>query len=109
MIGTQAAIIGALPTAGDGGTEYQSSPASGLALLQLTMTTVSRAAEHLSAPLLRPREVANLLGVSLPTVYRLIDRREIAFMRVGGRLRFSRADVESYIAERRIDPVSSYL
>lgn len=49
------------------------------------MTIVSRAAVQLEAPLLTPRQVATLLGISLPTVYRLVERRSIAFLRVGVR------------------------
>jgi excisionase family DNA binding protein len=58
-----------------------------------------------SASLLSPREVGSLLGVALATVYRLVERRVIAFVRIGGRLRFTPTDVDAYIEAARVKPL----
>jgi excisionase family DNA binding protein len=52
--------------------------------------------------MLKPREVAELLGVHINTVKRLGDRGEMAFYRIGSRgdRRFRRADVEEYLSRR---------
>jgi excisionase family DNA binding protein len=65
------------------------------------------AIEARSMSLLAPRTVANLLSVSLTTVYRLVERRLIAFVRIGGRLRFLQGDVEAYVTAQRTDTIVS--
>lgn len=52
------------------------------------------------------RAVAQELGISESTVYRLVDRRELAVHHVGRTLRFTRADLASYLAKRRVSPDS---
>ena len=50
---------------------------------------------HLSAPLLTVRQVADLLAVSVQTVYRMIDRGAIGAVRLTpGTIRLRRDDVE---------------
>lgn len=58
-----------------------------------------------SEPLLTLREVAALLQVSRTSVYRLMAVRKIPFIKVGGAIRFSRGDVESYLSDGRITPI----
>lgn len=52
--------------------------------------------------LLTIEEVAEFLRVSKTSVYRLVERRELPFCRVGRTLRFTRTDLESYLAARRV-------
>lgn len=58
-------------------------------------------AEDVVVPLLSLNEVAQLLSVSRPTVYRLIRSGELPAIRVGERLRFDQADVQSYLERHR--------
>lgn len=51
-------------------------------------------------PLLTPREVAPLLGVSLSWLYRATQKGELPVLRVGSLLRFRRADVFHYLERR---------
>lgn len=51
---------------------------------------------------LTPKEVACLLRLSLSSVYRLVEARQIPFHRLSGSLRFLREDVEAFIADGRI-------
>lgn len=67
---------------------------------ELTRYGVNRSA------LLSVNEVAVLLGISRPTVYRLARRGDLASYRVGERLRFRPAEIEAYI-ERNREPVAS--
>lgn len=54
-------------------------------------------------PMMTVREVAQLLGISADTVYRLKDRPGgIPVYKVGGRLRFKRPEVEAYITEQAV-------
>ncbi len=57
--------------------------------------------------LLRPREVAALLGVSERQIYALMERRELGYVEVGikGR-RIRGVDVAQYIAAHRVAAVS---
>ncbi len=55
---------------------------------------------------LTPDELAAILAISKVTVYRLIARRRIAFIKVGGSLRFRRIDVEKYVENNCIKPLT---
>lgn len=50
-------------------------------------------------------ELAELLNVSKPTVYRLIETRNIAFYRIKGCIRFTEKDVMKYLEKNRIESV----
>jgi excisionase family DNA binding protein len=52
--------------------------------------------------LLTLTEVAELLRISVPTVRRLQQQRKMPFVKVGGRIRFTRSDVASYLEKRRV-------
>lgn len=45
---------------------------------------------------LSPQELANYFGVSLKTIYRRIERREIPFYKIGGSIRLKKEDIEKY-------------
>ena len=47
------------------------------------------------------------LGISQATLYRLVERREIAVVRISNSLRFTEQDIEAYIASRRTAAGSS--
>jgi excisionase family DNA binding protein len=49
------------------------------------------------------KEVAELLKVSPMTVRRLQHGGQIAFIKVGGGLRFSKADIEAYLKKAHIE------
>jgi excisionase family DNA binding protein len=50
-------------------------------------------------------EVAELLRISEPTVRRLQQRRQIAFRKVSGSIRFARSDVAAYLEKRRVSAI----
>ena len=52
---------------------------------------------------LSPKELKDVLGISLPTVYRLIDSRKIPVFKIGNSLRFFRDDIITYLESNRID------
>ena len=55
--------------------------------------------------LLSANEVAERLGISVPTVYRLAHRRDgLRTLKVGASLRFRPSDVEAYLAAAEIKP-----
>ena len=54
---------------------------------------------------LSPKELGKILGVSLPTVYRLIDTRKIPAFKIGNSLRFSKSDILAYLESNRIGPI----
>lgn len=52
------------------------------------------------ADLLTPNEVANLIGVQTSTLSRWrVERRHLAFVKIGGRVRYRRETVEAFIAQ----------
>ena len=57
----------------------------------------------LSKPFLSPKELKEVLGISLPTIYRLIDSRKLPAFKIGNSLRFLREDVLAYLELHRID------
>ena len=56
------------------------------------------------SPLLSINEVAELLGISRPTVYALIHRGQLVPIRVGERARFDPADVRLYLERNKQIP-----
>lgn len=54
---------------------------------------------------LSPKELSEILCISLVTVYRLIDARKIPVFKVGNSLRFSKSDVLAYLESHRIDHI----
>jgi len=50
-------------------------------------------------------ELAQILSISKPTVYRIITSRKIPFYKVKGSIRFSRHDVLKYLEDNRIESV----
>lgn len=56
--------------------------------------------------LITPEELASILRMSKPSVYRLIEQRKIPFYKISGSLRFKLSDIEKYINSSRIDAVA---
>jgi excisionase family DNA binding protein len=62
----------------------------------------------LAAALLTYEQTAELLNVRIGTLYSWVSRRAIPFVRVGPRVvRFSRSDIDLWLAERRVTPDSA--
>ncbi len=55
----------------------------------------------MSSDVLGPKEVAQLLKVSVRTVVRLAERGEIVAFKVGDLWRFHRVDVDAFIEEQK--------
>ncbi|MBR0960902.1 helix-turn-helix domain-containing protein [Bradyrhizobium japonicum] len=51
-------------------------------------------------------EVAEALKISVSSVRRLQQARRLPFFKVGGALRFAKADILSYLQSRRVGPVN---
>lgn len=51
---------------------------------------------------LNVRQLAQLLNISIPTVYRKIETREVPFYRIGGVIRFNLEEIKSYLKKCRI-------
>jgi excisionase family DNA binding protein len=56
---------------------------------------------HNQARLLTVREVAGVLGISLPIVYRLCERNELPHVRVSNAIRISPLAVIPYLRHRQ--------
>jgi excisionase family DNA binding protein len=61
----------------------------------------SKSREMLSEPLLRPEDVASLLGVKRSSVYEYARAGGLPCIKVGRHLRFLRADIEQWVLRRR--------
>ena len=59
--------------------------------------------EHLITPL----QAADLLGISLPTVYTWVARRKIPYVKVGSALRFRPSALEAWLKEREHLPTAA--
>ncbi len=54
---------------------------------------------ELLQPLLTIRQVARMLGVSRPTVYAMMEREGLPYLKIGKTLRFSPSSVHEWLAE----------
>ena len=52
-----------------------------------------------------PDDLARYFRISKTGVYRLVEKRQIPFYRVGGSLRFAKSDVLAYLGGNRIESV----
>jgi len=57
--------------------------------------------------LLTVRQTAELLRISPSGVRRLQEKRFIAFIKVGGNVRFAMSDIVSYLEKRRVRPIDT--
>lgn len=55
--------------------------------------------------ILLSKELSKLLDISMTTVYRIIDSREITFYKIKGSIRFLEADILDYIEKKRIESI----
>lgn len=56
---------------------------------------------------IRYRAAAAFIGVPLSTLYSMVCRKQIPHIRLGGRLVvFSRAELETWMNERRVSPAA---
>ncbi len=54
--------------------------------------------------LLTVEEAARELRISTSTIHHLTAQRRIGFLRLGRRIYLSPADIDTYIASRRVEP-----
>lgn len=74
-------------------------------VLDKLMITNSILENLITKKFLTTKELKELLGISLATVYRLIDSRRIPVHKIGNSIRFSRNDIINYLKSNRIDKV----
>ncbi len=55
--------------------------------------------------LLTPSEAASMLRLSKASIYRLVETRRLPFFRVSGSLRFSKKDLDEYLAHGRVESI----
>ncbi|MCB1469510.1 MAG: helix-turn-helix domain-containing protein [Rhizobiaceae bacterium] len=53
---------------------------------------------------LSEKDASILLGVSIDTIQRIRKRGEIAFRKIGGRIRYTQADLAEYLEASRVTP-----
>jgi excisionase family DNA binding protein len=56
----------------------------------------------LSVELLNIKEAAAFLKISVPTMRRLQQQREVSFIKVGGAVRFAKTDLIGYLIRKRV-------
>lgn len=61
------------------------------------------------ANLITPAELADMLHVSVGHIYRLVARRQVPFVKLGGAVRFRRESIERWISGQEIVTVSQAL
>ena len=49
--------------------------------------------------LLTVQEVAEMLKISVSTLYRWVNKREIPFVKLGGKLRFNEDEIKTFILQ----------
>lgn len=58
----------------------------------------------ISDKLIQPNELIKYLCISKPTLYRLVSERKIPYCKVGGSLRFRKADIDNYLEKSLVEP-----
>jgi len=52
-----------------------------------------------------PEELAAYFSISKRTVYRLVEKRQIPFCKIRGRIRFRPEDIETFLGSTRIEAI----
>ena len=73
-------------------------------LLINNLMQIDSNAEKIKA-FLTPEELADMLEISKATVYRLVNKRQIPFNKIGGSLRFRKTDIDKFLDAERIEPI----
>lgn len=81
----------------------QRSLASPISLLN-NLTLIGSNAETVKR-FFTPDELADFLSISKASVYRLVNKRQIPFNKIGGSLRFRREDIDKFLDSQRIEPI----
>ena len=55
--------------------------------------------------LVAPKELASMLGLSIASIYRLIESRKILFYKIGWSIRFNLDDVDDYLNSARVNTI----
>lgn len=53
------------------------------------------------------RQASKLLGLAVPTLYKLVARREIPFVKLTARVQFDPARLQEWVREHEHEPISS--
>ena len=54
-----------------------------------------------SESLLTPKQLASRLGMSLPWIYKEVEKRSLPFLRLGEAIRFDPEEIKAYLQTRR--------
>lgn len=54
-----------------------------------------------------PDELAEYLRISPRTIYRMVQKRELPFIKIRGRVRFQQEDIEKYLESVRVEAIGS--
>ena len=54
-----------------------------------------------------PKQLSQVLGISITSVYRLIGKREIHFYKIGHNIRFRKDDVLEYLKRNCIESINN--
>jgi len=58
----------------------------------------------MTKPLMNVIETANFLGIARDTIYAWVHKRQIPFVKLGGRLFFKTKDLEQFIEDNTYKP-----
>ncbi|MBP6859087.1 MAG: helix-turn-helix domain-containing protein [Candidatus Magasanikbacteria bacterium] len=58
-----------------------------------------------SKQLLTVADLASMLDISRPTIYRLVEDRKIPFLKLGSLIRFTKTNIEQFLNERQVNPI----
>lgn len=70
------------------------------------MTTDSNWDEIIDKKFLKPNEMASLLSTSRLSIYRLIQKRQIPFYKIGGNLRLKKEDIINYLEKSHFESMT---
>lgn len=83
-------------------------PTSGRTSRPSSLENLGPPSPRLGARLFTVDEVATFLAVSKSTVYRLVERRELPFVRLPGALRFAQDDLQAFLGRRHVEAIEAH-
>ena len=73
--------------------------------MRMPPATISDARTGMESGFLTINEASNYLGIKTSTLYSMVGRKEIPHYRIGRLIKFTKADLDAFMQERRVDRI----
>ena len=74
-------------------------------VFKILSLTISHGRIRMESGFLNATEATHYLGIKMSTLYSMVERKEIPHYRIGRLIKFTKADLDAFMQERRVDRI----